>query len=205
MHSQNKITVDATTLLIVMATVLSTLMAVFLLVLPALFQVSPGNFLKMLANKDLPVVAQQLLSQKGENQAIGKIQANTIKPEPSGLSPLEQSSTILDAHEQTFSLQIPPKQGLALRFYMEQDYDLHYRWRTDGQPIFAELRGRPQTPGEGKLKVFGKLTGDKANGLFITPFTGNYEWYWENKSGQKINVRFTAKGAYKVIGQIRYG
>ncbi len=109
---------------------------------------------------------------------------------------------IMTEHQETVTLVIPPKQQLSYRLTMERDYDLEYSWSTDGKPVYAEFRGEHTDAKDANSKLFAKMTGNKANGFFIIPFTGHFGWHWDNKTDQAITVRLTTKGAYKVLDPV---
>jgi hypothetical protein len=110
------------------------------------------------------------------------------------------SGEIQESHQESVHLTVPPKQNLSFRFYMERDYDLAYNWATDGKPLYCELRGENPAVTAKSEKVFGKLTESRAKGFFISPFTGNYTFYWENKTDKPVSIRLTAKGVFKPLG-----
>lgn len=112
---------------------------------------------------------------------------------------INQTSDILPERHDAVTLVIPPKQQLSYWLAMERDYDLEYSWATDGKPIYGEFQGKHSDVNTNDVKVFAKLTSDKAHALFIVPFTGHFGWHWENKTDQPITVRFTIKGAYKIL------
>lgn len=110
-----------------------------------------------------------------------------------------QTDDLLAEHKETLTLVIPPKQQLNYWLAMERDYDLDYSWNTDGKPVYGELRGKHNDVNSTDVKVFAKTTSDKAHGFFIVPFTGHFGWYWDNKTDKPITIRFTIKGAYKIL------
>ncbi|MEQ1738828.1 MAG: hypothetical protein ABL884_02890 [Methyloglobulus sp.] len=146
------------------------------------------------------------LSRGVDAQVSPKAKGDVIVAENKGdqmvNSALNQEDTALTEHQDTVTLVIPPKQQLTYRLAMERDYDLDYSWRTDGKPLYSEFRGETKDAKGGEFKNFGKITSDKAHGFFIIPFTGNFGWYWDNKTDQAITVRLNTKGVYKTLGPV---
>jgi hypothetical protein len=138
---------------------------------------------------------------KSNNPVVATTQpsANPAPP-PDVISPIP--SDILKPDQQnTVTLIIPPKQNLSYHIAMERDYALKYTWHTDGKPLYSEFRGE-RTDGKATLfKNFSKITSNKASGLFIVPFIGNFSWYWDNKTDKPITVLLSMKGAYTILGQ----
>lgn len=194
-HDSDGYRLNSNSLVLIITSVMATLLVVFLLVMPAMLQISPVQFVKLLANKELPGLVAKLVVESNK-LATWELQ----KQKPHVITPLERSSTILTETQRVFSIVLLPSQSQSLKLFMEQDYDLDYRWRTDGSAIEAKLTGHPQSATEQKEKVFGAITADKSNGFFIAPFTGTYEWRWENKTKQTVTVRFTGKGAFRPMG-----
>ncbi len=114
-----------------------------------------------------------------------------------------QADDPLSTRQETVQLTIPPKQSLDYRLKMERDFELDYAWKTDGKPLYAELRGEPEKAKNDESKTFGKpLLGNAGKGFFIIPFDGQFGWHWQNKTDKEVKIRLTTKGHYQVVGQL---
>jgi hypothetical protein len=110
-----------------------------------------------------------------------------------------QADVALPEQQTQVSLVIPPKQQISYRLEMARDYELNYAWNTDGKAVSAELRGKRTDAKDSEYKKFASINKDKASGLFICPFNGQFGWYWQNKTNQPVTVTLLIKGTYKVL------
>jgi hypothetical protein len=184
-------------ILVFAGSMMATFALVFFLVLPGIYGIDPSGIGGKLG---LNGVSSQKSVDTGNDIAVQTQDSqNSSDQTYKGAGAQGQSEELPGEHQETFALTVPPKQILLFKFAMARDYELDYRWATDGKPLYAELRGKKETVRDDEFKVFGKLKESKAKGFFIAPFSGNYSLYWDNKSDQAVKVRLTAKGVYKVL------
>ncbi|MEQ1484445.1 hypothetical protein [Methyloglobulus sp.] len=179
-----------------------TLIILFSGLLPIRFEVDPTRLAETFDSTGL----SSLLSRGADAKVSTKTKGDVVVAENKGHqtvnNALNQEDIALAEHQDTVTLVIPPKQQLTYRLAMERDYDLDYSWRTDGKPLYSEFRGETKDAKGDEFKNFGKITSNKAHGFFIIPFTGNFGWYWDNKTDQAITVRLNTKGVYKTLGPV---
>jgi hypothetical protein len=187
-----------------LASVAITLAILFSGLLPIRLEMDATQLAQMLDKTGLT----SLFSHDADVKVSAKANGVNVVAENKGSqavdTPVNQDEIALAEHQDTVTLTIPPKQQLIYRLAMERDYDLEYSWNTNGKPVYSEFRGEHKDAKINESKNFGKTTKDKANGFFISPFAGNFGWYWDNKTDQAVTVRLTTKGEYKVIGIIAY-
>ncbi|CAG7856127.1 hypothetical protein MCAMS1_00502 [biofilm metagenome] len=174
--------------IIAVSSAFTTALIIFLLILPLCYEIDLTGIGKKMGINGLVSHSNFIADKTASNKA-----AQPMAPV------LDASSAIQEPRQSAHVLTVPPHNNLTFRFYMERDYDLTYFWATDGKPLYCELRGEKPTATENKINVFGKLTEHKAKGFFISPFTGNYSLFWENKTEKPITVRLTAKGVFKSL------
>jgi hypothetical protein len=190
---------------VAVSSALFTALVIFLLVLPFCYGIDLTGLGERLGFNTVSVQAKPAngitagnLGMQAPNSATAV--NNNLPAAPPTTGAPGNAGEIQEPHQQSVNLTVPAKQNRSFRFYMERDYDLTYNWATDGKPLYCELRGENPAVTANPVKVFGKLTENRAKGFFIPPFTGNYTLYWENKTDKPISIRLTAKGVYKPLG-----
>jgi hypothetical protein len=190
---------------VAVSSALCTTLVIFLLVLPFCYGIDLtglGERLEFNTASIQEKPASAITAGKMGIQTPNTVTAvNNVQPVTQPTTGVTDSSgEIQEAHQDAVVLTVPAKQNRSFRFYMERDYDLSYNWATDGKPLYCELRGENPAVTANPVKVFGKLTETRAKGFFISPFTGNFTLYWENKTEKPISIRLTAKGVYTPLG-----
>ena len=185
-----------------LGSVVITLIILFSGLLPIRIEIDSPRLTETFDSTGLSSVLSRGPDAKVSPKAKGDVVVAENKGDKIVNNALNQEDTALTEHQDTVTLVIPPKQQLTYRLAMERDYDLDYSWRTDGKPLYSEFRGETKDAKGGEFKNFGKITSDKAHGFFIIPFTGNFGWYWDNKTDQAITVRLNTKGVYKTLGPV---
>lgn len=188
-------------ILIFLVAVTATSLVIFGLVMPAYYRIDPlGWGAKLGINGIVDQFKKNAPAALGNNNPT--LPATPPPHASSADSAPEDGSDPLMPRQTTIELTIAPQQTLDYRLKMERDYELDYYWKTDDQPIYAELRGEPDNAKNNESKTFGKpLLGNAGKGFFIAPFNGTFGWHWVNKSEQEIKVKITAKGIYQIINQ----
>jgi hypothetical protein len=153
---------------------------------------------KLAVDQTKNTVAVAKITNTSPDSAAPKPPANPVST-PDLVSPIP-SDILLPEQQNTVTLIVPPNKQLTYSIAMERDYALNYIWHTDGKPLYCEFRGE-RTDGKDKVfRLFKKINSDKASGLFIVPFIGNFSWYWDNKTSKPVTVLLSMKGAYKILG-----
>ena len=96
-------------------------------------------------------------------------------------------------------INLPPGEGIELKYHMEKGAVMVYAWRTTA-PVLFEFHGEPdQKPNPDyydSYELDDKVGKDRSNGSFTAPSTGIHGWFWENKTDKPVEVHLTTAGFY---------
>jgi hypothetical protein len=95
--------------------------------------------------------------------------------------------------------QLPPGEGVEMKYHMEKGAGMVYGWKADGKLQF-EFHGEPdQKPNKDYFESYeldDKAGRDSSYGSFTAPTTGIHGWFWKNNGKKEVQFHLTVAGFF---------
>lgn len=98
----------------------------------------------------------------------------------------------------SISIIVPAGKSLEYKFYILENVEFTYSWKTNKGDLYFDFHGDPKAGGQ--FKSYKKSTEKESIGSLTAPFEGSHGWYWKNKNPHDVEVLLNTKGGYKIIG-----
>jgi hypothetical protein len=135
-------------------------------------------------------------------QAAGQAPAAWQPPAPTPGAIIPQKGAYKqDAIEFTLA----PNEGMEYKYRLEKGRAFVYSW-TASAPVHFEMHSVPDGAPSTFAETFEKLDDRAAgHGSYTSPFSGIHGWYWQNRTGQPVTLKFTAAGFFTESQEFRRG
>src|SRR3984957_6821415 len=95
--------------------------------------------------------------------------------------------------------QLPPGEGVEMKYHMQKGAALVYGWKADGKLAF-EFHGEPdQKPNKDYFESYeldDQVGKEASYGSFTAPSTGIHGWFWQNKGDKDVQFHLTVAGFF---------
>ena len=96
-------------------------------------------------------------------------------------------------HRDNSSFTLAPYESLEYKYELNEGAGLVFAWAADGELEF-DFHAEPLGADEGFAESFDIGHGERRNGTYIAPFTGEHGWFWENRGTEVVTVTLNASG-----------
>lgn len=143
-----------------------------------------------------PLRTGKVLGLTGISQ-VGEPEAGAASPAPVQRGVFTDQPRIYKVDSQDF--QLPPGDGMEMKYHMEKGAGMVYGWKADGKLTF-EFHGEPdQKPNKDYYESYeldDKVGRETSYGSFTAPSTGIHGWYFKNKTKKDLQFHLTVAGFF---------
>lgn len=101
--------------------------------------------------------------------------------------------------ENDLTVPLMPGSGAEIKAHMKAGDRFVFYWETGGSAVHFDMHGeRPDANGK-FTSYWLEDARSSAGGSFTAPFDGSHGWYWENRSGEVVNVKLKISGYYQDV------